>query len=199
MSTLSKAYLTPEQYLEIDRKAERKSEYFAGEMYVMSGARRAHNVIAANAIRELGNQLLDGPCEIYPSEMRVKVGESGLHTYPDIAIVCGEPKLVDDAFDTLLNPIVLVEILSESTEVYGRTTKFELYGALDSLQEYVLISSLRPSLERYTRRPDGTWNYAAKTAPEDSIELKSVNCRLRVADVYRKVEFAKMPPRMREL
>lgn len=189
MSTLSKTYLTPEQYLEIERKAEYKSEYYQGEMFAMSGVRWAHILIASNTSCELANQLLDGPCEVATSNLRVKAGDSGLYTYPDLLVVCGEPKFLDDTFDTVLNPIVIVEILSESTEAYDRGKKFKLYRALESLQEYVLISSLSMSVECFTRQADGAWNYRAKTALEDTLDLDSVNCHLRLADVYRKVQF----------
>ena len=193
MSTLSKPYLTPEQYLEIERKAEFKSEYYQGEMFAMSGARRAHNLIATNTVRELSQQLLERPCEVYSSDMRVKVSSTGLYTYPDVVVVCGEPRFLDGEFDTLLNPKVLVEILSESTEAYDRIRKFELYGSLESLAEYVMISSLRVRVERYTRQPDGTWNYCSKTSLEDAIDLKSVDCHLRLADLYERVAFAQPP------
>ena len=193
MSTLSKPHLTPEQYLEIERKAEFKSEYYQGEMFAMSGARRAHNLIATNTVRELSQQLRKRPCEAYPGEMRVKAGSSGLYTYPDVVVVCGEPRFLDDTFDVLLNPTVLIEILSQSTEAYDRDKKFELYRSLESLAEYVMISSLRVRVERFTRQPDGTWNYDAKTSLEDTIDLKSVDCHLRLADLYEKVTFAQPP------
>jgi len=193
MSTLSKSHLTPEQYLEIERKAEFKSEYYQGEMFAMSVARRAHNLIATNAVRELSSQLLERPCEVYSGEMRVKVSPVGLYTYPDVFVVCGEPRFLDDTFDTLVNPTVLIEILSESTESYDRDKKLELYRSLESLAEYVMISYLRVRVERYTRQPDGTWNYASKTSLEDSIDLKSVDCQLRLADVYLKVPFIQPP------
>jgi Uma2 family endonuclease len=190
MSTLSKPYLTPEQYLEIERKAEFKSEYYQGEMFAMSGARRAHNLIATNTVRELSQQLLERPCEVYSSDMRVKVSSTGLYTYPDVVVVCGEPRFLDDEFDTLLNPTVILEVLSESTEAYDRGRKFELYRSLESLGEYVMISSLRVRAERYTRQADGSWNYISKTSLEDAIDLKSVDCHLRLADVYERVAFA---------
>jgi Uma2 family endonuclease len=193
MSTLSKPYLTPEQYLEIERKAEFKSEYYQGEMFAMSGARRAHNLIATNTVRELSQQLLERPCEVYSSDMRVKVSSTGLYTYPDVVVVCGEPRFLDDEFDTLLNPKVLVEILSESTEAYDRGRKFELYRSLESLAEYVMISSLRVGVERYTRQPDGSWNYISKTSLDDTIDLKSVDCHLRLADLYERVAFVQPP------
>ena len=196
MSTLSKPNLSPQQYLELERQAERKSEYYRGEMFPMSGARWAHNIAAANAIRELGTQLLGGPCEVCAGNLRVKVGDTGLYTYPDIVVVCGEPHFVDNTLDTLVNPKLLVEILSESTEAYDRVTKLEFYRSIESLSEYLMISSLRMFVDCYTRQPDGAWIYNAKTAPEDSIELKSVNCRLRLTDLYRKVEFGQTSPNL---
>jgi Uma2 family endonuclease len=162
-------------------------------MFAMSGARRAHNLIATNTVGELYQQLLERPCEVYSSDMRVKVSSTGLYTYPDVVVVCGEPQFLDNEFDTLLNPKVLVEILSESTEAYDRIQKFELYGSLESLAEYVMVSSLRVRVERYTRQPDGTWNYCSKTSLEDAIDLKSVDCHLRLADLYNRVAFAQPP------
>ena len=193
MSTLSKSYLTPEQYLEIERKAEFKSEYYQGEMFAMSGARWAHLQIVTNTSGELRQQLRNRPCQPVSNDMRVRVTPVGLYTYPDVVVVCGEPQFLDDTFDTLLNPTVLVEILSQSTEAYDRDKKFELYRSLESLAEYVMISSLRVRVERFTRQPDGTWNYDEKTSLEDTIDLKSVDCHLRLADLYEKVTFAQPP------
>jgi Uma2 family endonuclease len=194
MSTLSKPYLTPEQYLAIERQAEFKSEYYQGEMFAMSGARRAHNLIAVNAVRELSQQLRGRSCEAYSNDMRVRVTSEELYTYPDLIIVCGEPMFLDNSFDTLLNPNVIVEVLSESTEAYDRGQKFKLYRSLDSLTEYLLISSQQVSAELFTRQPDGLWLLNAKSSLEDSLELHSVDCRLRLADLYEKVEFPPPQP-----
>ena len=192
MSTLPKSYLTPEQYLEIERKAEIRSEYFNGEMFAMSGAREPHVLIAGNAASELNQQLRKRPCRVYPVDMRVRVTPVGLYTYPDISVVCGEPQFLDEDRDTLLNPTVIVEVLSESTEAYDRGQKFELYRSLESLSEYLLISSRRISAELFTRQPDGRWMLTARTSLEDSIELQSIGCELPLADLYEKVEFS--PP-----
>jgi Uma2 family endonuclease len=126
--------------------------------------------------------------------MRVRVTPAGLYTYPDVTVVCGEPQFVDENRDTLLNPTVIVEVLSESTENYDRIRKFALYRSLESLQEYVMISSLRVSVERYTRQPDGSWNFIARTNMEDSIHLESIDCHLLLADLYEKVEFPPPQP-----
>src|SRR5664280_440716 len=149
MPTLSKSYLTPEQYLEIERKAEFKSEYYQGEMFAMSGARFAHIGIVANAMRELGQQLRGGGSRPLSNDMRVRVTPTGLYAYPDIVIVCGEPRFLDDTFDTLLNPTVIIEVLSESTEAYDRGLKFRQYRALESLSEYLMISSQQVAAELY--------------------------------------------------
>src|ERR1039457_4038988 len=194
MATQPKTYLTPEQYLEIERKAEYKSEYFQGEMFAMSGARYAHIGIVANAVASLHQQLRRGPCRPLSNDMRVRVTPTGLYTYPDVVVVCAEPQFLDNTFDTLLNPTVIVEVLSESTEAYDRGQKFAQYRSLESLKEYLLVSSLHVSVERYTRQPDGSWNYIAKASLEDSLDLQSVGCHLALADLYEKVEFTPPQP-----
>ena len=186
MSTLSKSYLTPEQYLEIERKAEFKSEYFNGEMFAMSGAREPHVLISGNAYRELSQQLRKRPCLAYNADMRIRVSDTGLYTYPDLSVVCGEPQFLDENRETLLNPTVIIEVLSESTEAYDRGQKFELYRSVESLSEYLLISSRRISAELFTRQPDGRWMLTAKNGLDDSIELQSIGCQLLLADLYEK-------------
>jgi Uma2 family endonuclease len=115
MSTLAKPWYTPEQYLALERQAETKSEYFDGEIFAMAGASREHNLIVGNVVRELGTQLKRRPCELYPGDMRVRVTETGLYTYPDVVVVCGEPQFEDEQGDTLLNPTLIVEVLSSTT------------------------------------------------------------------------------------
>ena len=194
MSTLPKTYLTPEQYLEIERAAEFKSEYYQGEMFAMSGAQEAHVLITGKTLVQLYNQLGQRPCRVYSNDMRVRVTPVGLYTYPDVVVVCGEPKFLDSEVDVLLNPTVIIEVLSKSTEAYDRGLKFRLYQSLESLAEYLLISSLEVSVELYRRQPDGTWNYSSKASLEDSIDLKSVDCHLLLADLYERVAFAQAPP-----
>jgi Uma2 family endonuclease len=126
--------------------------------------------------------------------MRVRVTSEELYTYPDLIIVCGEPMFLDNSFDTLLNPNVIVEVLSESTEAYDRGQKFKLYRSLDSLTEYLLISSQQVSAELFTRQSDGLWLLNAKSSLEDSLDLQSVDCRLRLADLYEKVAFSPPQP-----
>lgn len=196
MSTSPKSFLTPEQYLEIERRAEFRSEYYRGEMFAMAGplamagARRNHNLLAGNAFGQIHAQLRHRECEVYSNDMRVRVAATGLYAYPDVAIACGPIEFLDANEDTLLNPTVIIEVLSASTEAYDRGKKFELYRSLDSLREYLLVSSDRIQIERYSRQAEGKWLLTAASRLEDTIDLESVGCTLSLADVYERVEFA---------
>src|SRR6266550_6315344 len=141
MSTQPKTFLSPQEYLEIERKAEHKSEYYAGEMFAMAGAGSSHNLIAVHAAALLDQQFRGRPCRVYNSDQRVRVTQTGLYTYPDVSAVCGEPRLEDNHLDTLLNPILIIEVLSPSTEAYDRGRKFEQYRTIPTLLQYVLIAS----------------------------------------------------------
>ena len=190
VSTHPKKRITPQEYLELERKAEIKSEYLDGEMFAMSGVRRAHSIIVINLLTELNNQFRDRPCEVHGPDLRVKVSPTGLYTYPDVLALCGEPQFEDDYFDTLLNPQLIIEVLSESTEAYDRGKKFAHYRTIDSLREYVLVSQMEYRIEDYARREDGTWNYMESTDPNGSMELTSVACRLSLGSVYHKVDLS---------
>ena len=195
MSTQPKTSLTPEQYLEIERKAEYKSEYYRGEMFAMAGARLAHNLLLAHLLRDIGQQLRGKPCEICPSDMRVLVSATGLYTYPDAVAYCGEPRLLDQHLDTLLNPQLIIEVLSPSTEAYDRGRKFEHYQSIDSLREYLMVSSDRIHADLYTRQPDDRWLLTSATRLEDSLDLQSVGCSIALASLYEKVDFAETAAR----
>ena len=188
MATLPKTYLTPEQYLEIERKAEFKSEYYQGEMFAMGGAREGHNLIVLNLAAELRQQLRKSPCRAYVNDMRVRVNATGLYTYPDAVVVCGDPQFLDETRDTLLNPSLIVEVLSPSTEIYNRIRKFEHYRSVESVSEYLMLASERVSAELYTRQPDGRWLLTAAAHMEDSLDLQSVGAHLSLADLYEKVD-----------
>ncbi len=193
MATQPKTFLTPEQYLEIERKAEFKSEYFQGQMFAMAGAREAHNLIVFNVATELGQQLRKRPCRAYVNVMRVRVNATGLYTYPDVAAVCGEPQFLDEQRDTLLNPSLIVEVLSPSTEAYDRGRKFQHYRSVESVAEYLLVSSERVSAELFTRQPDGRWLLTAVDGLEDSLDLQSIGTHLALADLYEKVDLTAPP------
>src|SRR5438045_3140164 len=140
MSLQPKTYLTPDRYLAIEREADYKSEYFGGEMFMMAGASEQHNLITTNVVREFSTQLKGRPCKAYANDMRVKVAPTGLFTYPDVVVACGDIHFDDEQKDTLTNPTVIIEVLSKSTEAYDRGEKFVHYRRLDSLQEYLLVS-----------------------------------------------------------
>jgi Uma2 family endonuclease len=148
MSTAPTRRLSPEEYLAQERLAECRSEYLRDEVFAMARTSYEHALIKDNLAREAGNQLENGPCRVVTSDLRVKVDASGLYTYPDIVIVCDEPEFEDAAFDTLLNPRAIVEVLSDSTEKYDRGVKFGHYRQLRSLQEYVLVAQDRLLVER---------------------------------------------------
>ena len=190
MSTQPKTFLTPEQYLEIERKAEYKSEYYGGEMFAMAGAREAHNLIAMNLLARIHQQLSSGPFRVYPSNMRVCVNPTGLYTYPDIVVACEHPRFLEAERDTLLNPTLIVEVLSPSTEAYDRGRKFGHYRAIESLAEYLVVSSERVGAELFTRQADGAWLLMAAGELTDTLQLTATGCRLTLADLYAKVEFA---------
>jgi Uma2 family endonuclease len=159
-------------------------------MFAMSGAREGHNLIVWNLAAELHRQLRAKPCRAYINDMRVRVNATGLYTYPDVAAVCGEPQFLDENRDTLLNPSLIVEVLSPSTEAYDRGRKFEHYRSVESVSEYLLVSSERVSAELYTRQPDGRWLLTAAAHMEDSLDLQSVGAHLSLADLYEKVDLA---------
>ncbi|HLK65889.1 MAG TPA: Uma2 family endonuclease [Bryobacteraceae bacterium] len=189
MSTHPKNYITPEQYLEIERKAEYESEYCAGEMFAMAVAKFPHNLIKMNAAMHLAWQLRPLPCRVCSSDQRVLIAPTGLYTYPDIIVVCGEPKFLDGQLDTLLNPTLIAEVLSPSTEDFDRGRKFGHYRAIESLKVYLMISSESVGAELFARQSDGKWKLMAESDRlEDTIELESVACRLKLADLYEKVE-----------
>ena len=188
VSTIPKTFLTPEQYLEIESKAEFRSKYYRGEMFAMAGATRIHNLIAANISQYLGQQLEKTPCERY--QMRVRVSGTGLYTYPDVVVACSPQFVGSQQQQTLLNPVVIVEVLSPSTEAYDRGLKFKHFRTFEPLQAYLLVASESVDVELRARQADGQWTIALADRLEDVIELPSIGCRLSLADVYRKVELA---------
>ncbi len=181
--------LSPMDYLRRERKSEFKNEYIAGQVVAMAGASERHNLITTNLVFSFVGQLRRRPCRIYASDMRVKVGEGGPYTYPDVVIVCGTPRFDDEQRDTLLNPTVIVEVLSKSTESYDRGKKFQHYRHLESLTEYLLIAQNAPHLEHFVRQADGRWLLSEVYALTESIMLPTIDCELSLGDVYDKVEF----------
>jgi len=191
MSIQRQPHVTPDEYLTLERTAEYKSEYFAGEIFAMAGVSERHVSIVANLMYMLVGQLKGRPCKAYANDLRLKVSPTGLYTYPDILVVCGAPRFADEQQDTLLNPVVLMEVLSESTEAYDRGKKFDHYRALPSVSDYLLVSQDQHQIEHFIRQPDNRWLFAAYTTLDDVVEIPSIACALPLCDVYDKVEFAR--------
>lgn len=191
MPTTAERLYTVEEYLEIERAAETetKSEYLQGRIVAMSGASRPHNLMSVNISASLHSQLRGRPCETYAADMRVQVPEADYFTYPDLIVVCEEPQLADAHHDTLLNPTVLIEVLSPSTADYDRGRKFEYYRHLASLREYLLVAQDRVHVEHYTRQDDRSWRLTETDDPEAELHLPSIGCTLRLREVYEKVSF----------
>jgi Uma2 family endonuclease len=185
-SAAIRARCTPEEYLVLERRAEFRHEYRDGIITAMAGTTKEHTVIVVNLARELSSQLLERPCNVYATELRLAVANAGLYAYPDLAVVCGEPRFLDEQFDTLLNPNVLIEVLSPSTEAYDRGEKFARYKTLDSLQEYVLVAQDRAHVERYARQGD-EWILTEYNRLDDIVRLDSIDCEVPLHRIYIKV------------
>lgn len=182
-------YLTPEEYLAIEREAEDKSEYVDGvmyAMYAMAGGSPQHSSVAMNVSGELYIQLKGTECRVFNSDLKVRVPSKRKYLYPDVTVVCGEPKFDEDS-DVLLNPLLIVEVLSKTTVGYDRRNKFLYYQELDSFQEYLLIAQDQPAVQHYVKQPDGTWICTTIKGLDQSVELVTINCRLELKDIYDKV------------
>ncbi len=186
-SIAARTYLTPEEYIASERKATLKSEYLSGEIVAMSGASLAHNLITMNTANQLYNQLIENGCRVFTGDMRVGIGAGISYFYPDVSVVCDEPRFEDDVFDTLINPQVIVEVLSTSTENYDRGEKFVRYRQLESLQEYILISQDRVQIDHYLRQGE-QWILSEFSALEHVLSLVSIGAELSLNQIYRFVE-----------
>ena len=181
--------LTPEEYLEIERRAERKSEYVDGNMYVMPGATGNHVDIVFDIVLELGQQLRNSACRIRGMDMRVRSKPGGPYYYPDVLVVCGEPEYEDTKNDTLLNPKVIIEVLSPTTQRTDRGEKLYAYRDIPSLTEYLLVAQNHVLVDHYVLQSDGNWVTTRITNSNATIELPTVGAKLKVADIYRRVKF----------
>jgi Uma2 family endonuclease len=181
--------LTQAEYLEIERRAEFKSEFRDGEMFAMSGGSRPHSRIACNLISAIDTQLKGSPCMVFNSDMRVKVQMAGLYTYPDVSVLCGPEEVEDEHDDVLLNPTVIAEVLSDSREAYDRGKKFEMYRRLPSLREYLLVNQHEPLIEQFIRQPGGEWLLRDVSGLEGKLSLPSLGITIALAEVYSKVRF----------
>lgn len=195
MATQPEPRYSPEEYIALERTAEYKSEYLAGHIFAMAGASEDHNTIAANILWNLRNQFQGRPYRVYMNDMRVRVSQSGLYTYPDVAVVCGPRKFADDHRDTLLNPSVIFEVLSPSTEAeacperseWDRGLKFAQYWQMGSLTDYVLVAQDRVRIEHFIRQGDG-WFISALDSLDESLLLESISAELSLVAIYENVE-----------
>jgi Uma2 family endonuclease len=184
--------LTEEEYLLLEEKSEIRHEFFNGEMFAMAGGTYNHSIIASNLIAHLGN-LLKGRCSIGNADLRIKVEETGLLTYPDVSVICGTPELVHRPADTLLNPALLAEVLSPSTELYDRGTKFEHYRKIPSLGTYLLVGQDSPRIEQYVRETEFTWEYRTAAGIDTMIELPALKITLSLAEIFAGINFHTQP------
>ena len=187
-------YTTPEEYLAFERAAETKHEYYEGQVRAMAGASMAHNFIVANLITEVGGFLKGKRCNILPSDMRTCTPTANAYMYPDALIVCGEPQLTDDRFDTLKNPMVIFEVLSPSTRQHDRRKKFQFYQQIPSFKEYILIDSTQHFVEVSRRQQLDLWSDVDVTAdPGGHFFLSSLRCGISMEEIYRNVRFKPAP------
>jgi Uma2 family endonuclease len=190
MSSQPTTFVSPEEYLAQERLAERKSEYFQGEVFAMAGASPRHVWIVSNLNGNLWQQLKGKPCRVSASDLRLRVTPDRLYTYPDLMVICGEPQFADDQKDTVVNPVLIVEVLSESTRNYDRGWKFQHYRKLPSLIEYLLIEQDEPRVEHWTRQRENHWDFVELDDLGQSIQLTSISCMLALTEVYDKIEWS---------
>jgi len=188
MTAQPKLAFSEEAYLGSERISAIKHEYYHGHSYAMSGAKEPHNLIAGNTLAALHSQLRHTPCRVYPSDMRVKVLRTGLLTYPDVMVMCGQPDFTDSTHDMITNPTIIIEILSPSTERYDRGMKFQHYRTIATLHDYLLIAQDQHHIEHYIRQENGQWLLQEVTDLDGEIHIQSIACILRLDDVYEKVD-----------
>lgn len=194
MSAHVQPRLTPEEYLEIERAAEFKSDYYDGHMYAMPGGSLRHAILIASVARELGNALKDRPCTVVSSDLRLRVGSGRLYTYPDVAVFCGAPKLADQHQDILLNPTLIAEVLSPSTERCDRGVKWTQYRTIESLQEYALVSQTEPRVEIFRRQAGGQWLFVDFSGLDAVCRFESLDCAIALSDIYHNISFGDDEP-----
>ena len=189
MSSAFHRRYTPAEYLAIERAADQRSEFFNGEILAMSGGTASHAIICDNLLERVKNRLRGGSCRPFSSSMRVKIKATGNYVYPDLSIVCGEWIFEDERRDTLLNPRLVVEVLSPSTERHDRGWKFRNYQLIESFEEYLLVSQDEPRIEHFRRQGDVGWLMTTVAGLDATIRLESVNCELPLAEIYEDVVF----------
>ena len=180
--------ISAEEYLAMEETAEEKHEYYQGEIFVMPGATINHNTIVTNILVEIGQFLKGKPCRVFPSDLKVHMDKNSLFTYPDISIVCGGLLTWNNRNDVITNPVVLIEVLSKSTENYDRGEKFKLYRDLPSLKAYILISSREYLVEKLTRQNEHTWTFTELKGMENHLRIESIGLDIDLKEIYRDVD-----------
>ena len=189
MSTAAVKRYTVEEYLAFERASrDVKHEYYDGEIFAMAGASLPHNLVVGNLVTALNQRLRDRDCMVCPSDMRVQ-SPTGLYSYPDVSIVCGTPELADEHNDTLLNPLIVIEVLSPSTEAYDRGKKFGHYKTISSLREYVLVAQDRTAIDHFARQDDGRWLMTSVNDLSSELVMPALDVAVSSGDVYAKVDF----------
>ena len=182
-------YYTPEEYLAIEEAAEYRSEYYKGKIFAMAGGSINHNRIVRNLSRKLDQALLNSKCEPFMTDVKVWVEQKDLFTYPDVIVVCGEPEFYQDRDETITNPIIIIEVLSDSTKNYDRNEKFEFYRALASFGEYILIDQHRIHVEHFYLESKKKWIYTDYSDLNDVLKFNKIEFQLSLKDIYDRVEF----------
>lgn len=188
-------HLTEVEYLAIERAAEFKSEFFEGEMFAMAGGSPMHSLIATNLASEVRSRLKGRTCLPFNSDLRLKIIATGLYTYPNLSVVCGPLEFADEQDDLIVNPTLLAEVLSDSTESYDRGKNFEQYRRIPALREYLLVSQKEPRIEQFIRGSDGEWRLREAAGLEAQMELPSLQISLPLAEVFAHVKFEVSPLR----
>jgi Uma2 family endonuclease len=179
-----------EDYLESERKSFEKHEFYQGEIFAMAGASIQHNQIVGNTLVSVGSHLSNSSkCQVFPSDLKIHCQSNSLFTYPDLSIICGKIETLENHKDIVTNPIVLIEVLSESTRDYDRGEKFRLYREINSLKEYILISSLEMLVEKYEKQPDGTWILHEYKNENDDLFITNISLQLKLKSLFRNVMF----------
>jgi len=183
---LTKLIYTADEYLKAEQSAEFKSEYFHGEIFAMAGGTPNHNRLTLN-MAFIFNSMLKGKCEAFASDIKLQVDEENHYTYPDVMVVCGELEFAKERKDTVINPVVIVEVLSESTKDYDRGTKFTAYRKITTLKDYILVDQDKIHIEYFAKEEDGTWRFREYFHTEDALIVQSVNLQIPVKEIYERV------------
>jgi Uma2 family endonuclease len=194
MSAVPESHYTIEEYLARERVAPHKSEFYRGQIFAMSGGTPRHNTISVNLLASLRGRLRGTPCRPYNSDQRIRIPANGLSTYPDVSVVCGELQLDAQDRDAIVNPRVMFEVLSKSSESYDRGKKFDLYRQLETLREYILVAQDESQVERFVRQEDGSWLLTVFKGLEVVLELTSLACVLPLSEIYEDVKFGPEEP-----